>query len=231
MSNGRMRYVLCLLALLWSVAADVPTDEERNTIMKLLTEIRGSVEPPASNMMFLDYSFQVESIVLKWITNCSYLPPLPEDLPSNVSDISVFNEGPKPTYEYVITQLGKEKAFYDYDKDECTDYCFNYRQMVVATANKVGCAQMKCESRANQSSPTYLTACLFTPSKIDMVDRPYTKGESCSACPKGLVCYVNQCAKPSDIPTTTTTSTTSSSSMISPVKVASLLILLLCLIA
>uniref|UniRef100_A0A5K3FUV2 SCP domain-containing protein n=1 Tax=Mesocestoides corti TaxID=53468 RepID=A0A5K3FUV2_MESCO len=51
-----MKKLICLVALVWNVTADVPTLAERKRIVEFHTQIRESVEPTASNMMYLTYS-------------------------------------------------------------------------------------------------------------------------------------------------------------------------------
>uniref|UniRef100_A0A5K3FHA5 SCP domain-containing protein n=1 Tax=Mesocestoides corti TaxID=53468 RepID=A0A5K3FHA5_MESCO len=82
--------------------------------MELLTKLRESVNPPASNMMMLNYSVELESIAKDWISNCSVLAPEPKNLPKNVSFTQSMDFVTRPSFESVIQNMSAEKGIYDY---------------------------------------------------------------------------------------------------------------------
>uniref|UniRef100_A0A5K3G7M9 SCP domain-containing protein n=1 Tax=Mesocestoides corti TaxID=53468 RepID=A0A5K3G7M9_MESCO len=93
---------------------------------------------------------------------------------------------------YTLKQFASQKDNYDYDENRCTGNCDEYKKMVWAASNELGCAQKKCP--AGSDSKTFLhTACLYKPGESNPVERPYTKGSSCSGCPDGFICRRNQC--------------------------------------
>uniref|UniRef100_A0A5K3FSB0 SCP domain-containing protein n=1 Tax=Mesocestoides corti TaxID=53468 RepID=A0A5K3FSB0_MESCO len=188
-----MRKLICLVALIWTVAADVPTLEERNRIMELHTQVRESVEPTASNMMFLRYSSELETLAQGYIVNCSFAPPNPDFLPENVSEIFHLKSGARPTFDEMLQDIASRKQYYDYEKDQCTDACFDYRQMIYAKQTAVGCAQRQCTSQTVDAQARYLTMCLYKPSERYFQERPYKSGVSCSECPEGYICRTKQC--------------------------------------
>uniref|UniRef100_A0A5K3FIN4 SCP domain-containing protein n=1 Tax=Mesocestoides corti TaxID=53468 RepID=A0A5K3FIN4_MESCO len=200
--NGSMKKVLYLAALIWIVSGQVPTVEERTRIMELLTEVRESVDPPASNMMMLTYSSELESIAKDWIANCSVLAPDPRYLPENVSATQSFDYVFRPSFE----------------------------SMVTATATAVGCSQRHCFNRTEHLPAMYYTTCLYKPVKIIITERPYNQGNSCSACPESFTCQRKQCVNISSVVTTSPSTTTSSSATLSPIILVNFSILLLCFI-
>uniref|UniRef100_A0A5K3FV60 SCP domain-containing protein n=1 Tax=Mesocestoides corti TaxID=53468 RepID=A0A5K3FV60_MESCO len=188
-----MRKVLYLVLLVWTVAADVPTLEERNKIMEWHTQVRESVEPTASNMMFMSYSTELESLAQGYIVNCSFAPPDQNFLPENVSEIPHMSIGARPTFDEMLKEFASEKQFYDYENNRCTDSCYDYKQMVSAETSAVGCIQRQCTSQTVDAQAMYLTMCLYKPSDKRLNERPYKSGASCSECPEGYTCRSKQC--------------------------------------
>uniref|UniRef100_A0A5K3FLB7 SCP domain-containing protein n=1 Tax=Mesocestoides corti TaxID=53468 RepID=A0A5K3FLB7_MESCO len=113
--------------------------------------------------------------------------------------------------------------------------------MILATASAISCAQIQRTIQGVFAAETaYLTACLYKPSKAISADKPYNKGNSCSACPDRLTCQRKQCVSIASVETTSplpdtsissTTSTTSVSSMLSRITILYLLYFLCCLLA
>uniref|UniRef100_A0A5K3FU64 SCP domain-containing protein n=1 Tax=Mesocestoides corti TaxID=53468 RepID=A0A5K3FU64_MESCO len=66
-----MLKIIYLLTLLWWAEARSPTDVERNQIVEMLTTSREQVDPPARNMMLMEYSDDLENLAQKWLKNCS----------------------------------------------------------------------------------------------------------------------------------------------------------------
>uniref|UniRef100_A0A5K3FXW6 SCP domain-containing protein n=2 Tax=Mesocestoides corti TaxID=53468 RepID=A0A5K3FXW6_MESCO len=191
--NGDMKKLLCLVSLIWTVAADAPTLDERNRIVQLHTQVRESVEPTASNMMLMSYSTELESLAQQYIVNCSSAPPDPDFLPENVSEIPFISRGVKLTFDEVLKEFVSEKQFYDYENNTCTRACFGYKQMVTAKTTAVGCTERQCYNKTADSEAMYFTMCLYKPADKLLDERPYKSGTSCSECPKGYICRNKQC--------------------------------------
>uniref|UniRef100_A0A5K3FPE5 Venom peptide n=1 Tax=Mesocestoides corti TaxID=53468 RepID=A0A5K3FPE5_MESCO len=62
-----MLTLICLVTLLWWAEANSPTNQERKEIVKLLTTKREPVIPPASNMMLMEYSDDLERLAKSWL--------------------------------------------------------------------------------------------------------------------------------------------------------------------
>ncbi|VDK43504.1 unnamed protein product [Taenia asiatica] len=68
--------------------------------------------------------------------------------------------------------------------------------MVWANTNKMGCAMHQCvELHPALKNPQYLIVCGYKPGGNYEGDWPYEQGPSCSKCPKGQMCFRNQCVK------------------------------------
>uniref|UniRef100_A0A5K3FXV5 SCP domain-containing protein n=1 Tax=Mesocestoides corti TaxID=53468 RepID=A0A5K3FXV5_MESCO len=189
-----MRRVIYLMALIWSAVADVPTEEERTQIVEFLTNLRESVKPPASNMLLMGYSSELETAALKMLANCTSIGLDRDSLPEDALDFAryVFHKG--PAYLEVLTHYASNSQNYNYDRNQCTKSCVNYKVMVLATSNAVGCARRDC-SRQGASPKVYLNICLLKKNGGNVGGQPYKRGESCSECPDGFACERKQCFK------------------------------------
>uniref|UniRef100_A0A5K3F7M4 SCP domain-containing protein n=1 Tax=Mesocestoides corti TaxID=53468 RepID=A0A5K3F7M4_MESCO len=124
-----MRTLIYLVALIWSATAEVPTPEQRKEILELHTNLRESVQPHASNMMLMTYSTELEAITYNWIANCSFITPHPDTLPGDVVDIGEDVEDGMLTIVEMVKRFASEKRFYNYDRNRCTEYCYNYKHV------------------------------------------------------------------------------------------------------
>uniref|UniRef100_A0A5K3EWT3 SCP domain-containing protein n=1 Tax=Mesocestoides corti TaxID=53468 RepID=A0A5K3EWT3_MESCO len=65
--------------------------------------------------------------------------------------------------------------------------------MVRASSTEVGCAIEKCDGAGSSIGKGYLMACLYKPGSEVIRAKPYTKGPTCSHCPKDWKCFRGQC--------------------------------------
>uniref|UniRef100_A0A5K3FX95 LRRNT_2 domain-containing protein n=1 Tax=Mesocestoides corti TaxID=53468 RepID=A0A5K3FX95_MESCO len=70
-----MQSIICLLVFTWNAVAITPNASERDQIMEILTSIWETVDPPAKNMMLLNYSFKLENLTEAWLKNCTEIFP------------------------------------------------------------------------------------------------------------------------------------------------------------
>uniref|UniRef100_A0A5K3FNJ6 SCP domain-containing protein n=1 Tax=Mesocestoides corti TaxID=53468 RepID=A0A5K3FNJ6_MESCO len=186
---------ICLVTLVrWSEAGQLSA-EERAKVLEVHRKIREEVEPPASNMMLMDYSVELEKLAEKWLLNCTY--PLPsasvhpeyEDVEVALqSGYNIENASFEPA-----SRFNSDKEAFKYETNTCTSLCGNYRRIIWATSRQVGCYRHKCEHSDIWTTPRYVMACLYKPGQRNPNVRPYISGSSCSGCPQGLGCYRKQC--------------------------------------
>uniref|UniRef100_A0A5K3FWU9 SCP domain-containing protein n=1 Tax=Mesocestoides corti TaxID=53468 RepID=A0A5K3FWU9_MESCO len=84
---GVMLKLLVLLILTWLVLADVPTVEERKAIVECHTKLREHVNPPASNMMLMNYTIEMENLAVKYLADCR--PPTDGKPFEGTSDLTI----------------------------------------------------------------------------------------------------------------------------------------------
>uniref|UniRef100_A0A5K3F466 SCP domain-containing protein n=1 Tax=Mesocestoides corti TaxID=53468 RepID=A0A5K3F466_MESCO len=232
-----MNKVIITLALLQFVGADIPTVDERTEIVEYLTNLRESVEPPASNMKLMSYSLQLETLAQHHTANCTNPWTDQVSLPEDVYDIGEYYNGKTPPYIAMLTKYASQKESYSYGENLCINQCSEYKHMILAAANAVGCAQNQCKTQGS-SVEENLVVCLIKRNVRDIRKRPYKSGESCSECPGGFACHRKQCydlwalqtnspslvAENSSI---SSASNTSSVMKLSPVMIMNILILVL----
>uniref|UniRef100_A0A5K3FDC9 SCP domain-containing protein n=1 Tax=Mesocestoides corti TaxID=53468 RepID=A0A5K3FDC9_MESCO len=194
-----MRRMIYFFVLIWTAVADVPTKMERTQILEFFTNLRESVDPPASNMLLMRYSSELEKAAQKTLANCSSIGLDRKTLPEDAFDFFRYFFHNGPTYVEMLTHFASNSQNYNYDENKCTRPCLSYKVMVLATSNAVGCAQSDC-TRKGHSSKAYLTICLLKKNGGNAAKKPYKRGDSCSECPDGFACHHKQCLeKPSPV--------------------------------
>uniref|UniRef100_A0A5K3F6E3 SCP domain-containing protein n=1 Tax=Mesocestoides corti TaxID=53468 RepID=A0A5K3F6E3_MESCO len=159
-----LKLIYFVSLLLWAEAYS-PTDPERNQILELLTNVREEVNPPASNMMLMEYSDELEELAKNWLKNCTYILPHGALYPEYKDVVDVLQYGVKrEDASFNLSALfGSEKNAYNYENNTCTSSCANYRRMVWSTASHVGCYQQYCAQSDLSSKSVYIMACLYKP--------------------------------------------------------------------
>uniref|UniRef100_A0A5K3FQQ7 SCP domain-containing protein n=1 Tax=Mesocestoides corti TaxID=53468 RepID=A0A5K3FQQ7_MESCO len=188
---------ICLVTLMWWSEAEQLSAEERAKVLEVHRKIREEVEPPASNMMLMNYSVELEKLAEKWFLNCSYPLPSPSLHPEFEDVEMVLQSGPKPedaSFE-PVSRFQEEKEAYRYESNTCTSLCGNYRRIIWATSRQVGCYRHRCEQGTIWTTSRHVMACFYKPVRLNSDERPYKSGSSCSGCPRGLGCYRKQCTE------------------------------------
>uniref|UniRef100_A0A5K3FLV7 SCP domain-containing protein n=1 Tax=Mesocestoides corti TaxID=53468 RepID=A0A5K3FLV7_MESCO len=179
-----MLSLIYLLALSWHAFAKVPTNEERETIIKCHRKLREEVEPPASNMQLISYSEEMETLVVDLFRYCDRIFPQFDRRYNDVGIIELTSGDKVPQYR----QLCKiNTTISDYDEDNCQKDSLIYLRMINAATTEVGCAMGKCMGE------TEYILCAYNNSVLRFKSRPYEPGTPCEKCPKGYECYRNQC--------------------------------------
>uniref|UniRef100_A0A5K3FES2 SCP domain-containing protein n=1 Tax=Mesocestoides corti TaxID=53468 RepID=A0A5K3FES2_MESCO len=132
-----------------------------------------------------------------------------------VFDFSTYSYQKDSAFLDALTYYGPTRRYYNYDQNKCLVPCHNYKTMVLATLNAIGCYRKIC-FRKRDSSQAYLTMCLLLKNGGNPDGRPYKRGDSCSECPDGFVCRRKQCFDNSSPVTLSPTPTTSIFTMLSP---------------
>uniref|UniRef100_A0A5K3FHC2 Interleukin-2 n=1 Tax=Mesocestoides corti TaxID=53468 RepID=A0A5K3FHC2_MESCO len=70
-----MLLLLCSLPLMRLVAADILLPEERRAMEEFHLQLRENVQPPASNMLLMRFSTELERLINEWLKNCLLKKP------------------------------------------------------------------------------------------------------------------------------------------------------------
>uniref|UniRef100_A0A5K3FZX1 SCP domain-containing protein n=1 Tax=Mesocestoides corti TaxID=53468 RepID=A0A5K3FZX1_MESCO len=182
-----MRRVIYFVALIWCAVADIPTEDQRTQVVEFFTNLRESVDPPASNMMLMRYSLELETKAQNFLDICSSTGLDRNILPKDAIQFGGYVDQRGLAYVDMLNYYASERQYYNYDQNRCTRSCSVYKEMVLATSTAVGCAKGKCNPRG-VSSNRNLTICLLKKTEWNPEERPYRRGDSCSECPDGFDC-------------------------------------------
>uniref|UniRef100_A0A5K3FPP3 Secreted protein n=1 Tax=Mesocestoides corti TaxID=53468 RepID=A0A5K3FPP3_MESCO len=97
--------ICTLIALLWSVVGQAPSEDESSAILEFHRKLRENVNPTASNMMLIVYSDALENYTLQWTANCSNALPDTKDLPTDIGGFVVYRNYQPPNITIVLTNL------------------------------------------------------------------------------------------------------------------------------
>uniref|UniRef100_A0A5K3EPG6 SCP domain-containing protein n=2 Tax=Mesocestoides corti TaxID=53468 RepID=A0A5K3EPG6_MESCO len=201
------------LGISWCAVPENNTDQDRADILEEHTSARGNVTPSASKMRLMRYSVDLENLAMKFAANCTNQSANSTLLPgyTNISVSWVRYVTRKPTYNASLIAFNNPSDNYNYTNNTCNGTCALYIQFVWENTTEVGCGMSRCDqsSSGNAADLRYLVACAYhPPAKITGL-RPYSSGNSCSACPQDFSCYRNQCVNDTSLlPNTTTIPTT-----------------------
>uniref|UniRef100_A0A5K3F059 SCP domain-containing protein n=1 Tax=Mesocestoides corti TaxID=53468 RepID=A0A5K3F059_MESCO len=155
-----MQVFIFLLALSWRVLAEVPSEEDRKTIMECHTKLREEVKPTASNMQLMSYSREMEQMAQEIFSHCDAEDLKPDPKFQNMGFIVLHSLSDKPQYHDLCKV---NSTSYDNKKEDCDLNCLNYRQMVRAKSTQVGCAFGQCITKDDPSTINHLLTCAYKP--------------------------------------------------------------------
>uniref|UniRef100_A0A5K3EZ44 SCP domain-containing protein n=1 Tax=Mesocestoides corti TaxID=53468 RepID=A0A5K3EZ44_MESCO len=186
-----MQKLISLLSVLWLGSVQCLTTDERDAALQYLTQLRENVQPPASNMMLLNYSVELEQMAERYLSRCLGKYPDPSvDTEFNGTAMMIKTYSPhKPTVLQYLQDVQSNAYLCDSQHLQFA-FCQSYRKMLWAQSTEVGCAIHFC-GLSGQSN--YLVGCLYKPGETVPPQKTYEVGESCRQCPHGYTCYRKQC--------------------------------------
>uniref|UniRef100_A0A8C5I1L5 Cysteine-rich secretory protein LCCL domain-containing 1-like n=1 Tax=Gouania willdenowi TaxID=441366 RepID=A0A8C5I1L5_GOUWI len=183
------------------------SEGDMHLILDLHNKLRGQVHPPASNMEYMMWDYELERSAEHWAYSCRW-----EHGPSHMLTQIGQNLGAHwgrdrpPTYH--VQAWYDEVRHYSYPyAQECNPHCplrcsgpvcTHYTQLVWATSNRIGCAINVCYNMnvwgMIWAKAVYLV-CNYSPPGNWWGHAPYKYGTPCSACPAsyGGGCRDNLC--------------------------------------
>uniref|UniRef100_A0A5K3FZG7 SCP domain-containing protein n=1 Tax=Mesocestoides corti TaxID=53468 RepID=A0A5K3FZG7_MESCO len=133
-----MLIIVCLVTVISSVAAKVPTLNQQYGIVGFLAQLRSSVEPPASNMNFVRYSLEMQALANDWASRCSNTYPnvtqFPQFKGTGMTIQTFYNKRPRFSD---VSLIANEASNYNYDRNRCNGVCRNYKTVSSTIAEPI----------------------------------------------------------------------------------------------
>ncbi|XP_027128063.1 GLIPR1-like protein 1 isoform X2 [Larimichthys crocea] len=155
---------------------------------------RSSVNPPASDMLYMTWDEGLAITARAWARHCRfehniYLDDVRRVHPTfNSVGENLWIGSPQSSFTVkgAIQSWVKEKVDYNYNRNACTNKCGHYTQVVWASSYKVGCAVQLCQNGViggfgNRETVNFVCNYAVGGNVIGM--RPYeSQGTACSRC-------------------------------------------------
>ncbi|KAJ7345704.1 hypothetical protein JRQ81_001654 [Phrynocephalus forsythii] len=169
-------------------------DDHKEIIVNMHNAIRSDVQPPASNMMKMEWSEEAAKNAAKCIEKCSLVPSSIEDRTVQgtiCGEISLQTNYPAK-WESIIENFSKGYKYFKYGvgKTDPTKDVYGYTQMIWHNSNRVGCATAICPQAENK----FFYLCRYCPSGniVGQLEKPYKEGPPCGDCRNS--CQDNLCS-------------------------------------
>ncbi|NXF71444.1 PI16 inhibitor, partial [Sclerurus mexicanus] len=191
LSSGLPPVVLLLtvLELSWSLS-----EEEKKIILEEHNRYRSQVSPPARAMMKMSWDTQLEALAQSDAEKCIWK----HDGESGQQEENLFAMAPTQDLKIAVNKWNEERKFYSLVTAKCVpgQMCGNYKQVVWADTERIGCGAKVCEKiEGLKAENKHLLVCKYSPPGNEDGRKPYWEGPSCSMCPKGTACVNNLCGE------------------------------------
>ncbi|XP_078689930.1 cysteine-rich secretory protein LCCL domain-containing 2-like isoform X3 [Branchiostoma floridae x Branchiostoma belcheri] len=173
------------------------TSAEKLALLQKHNELRGRVQPYASNMEEMVWDEKLAISSQQWADQCIWEHGPSWLLPLIGQNLAVHTRLDKPLVELVQMWYDEHHDF-TYPSYCRGPMCTHYTQMVWATTTKVGCAIRLCETMqvwGEEWPKTLYLVCDYSSKGNWIGYAPYKRGRPCSQCPPkyGGRCANNLC--------------------------------------
>ncbi|NXP29740.1 PI16 inhibitor, partial [Scytalopus superciliaris] len=168
-------------------------EEEKKIILDEHNRYRSQVSPTARAMMKMTWDTKLEALAQSDAEKCIWK----HNNESGQQEENLFALDPTQDLKFAVREWNEEKKFYSLMSAKCVpgQMCGNYKQLVWADTERVGCEAKFCEKiKVMEAENKRLLVCKYSPLGNENGRKPYWKGPPCSMCPKGTVCVNNLCA-------------------------------------
>ncbi|XP_076450620.1 cysteine-rich venom protein LEI1-like isoform X2 [Babylonia areolata] len=156
--------------------------EEQKEIVDLHNQLRGSADPPASNMMMLRWDAELAMIAQKWADNCHIGHDKNKDrnIPGRITVDQNIAAG-TTTWTQAINLWHREVDDFTYDDQSMNQNLLkigHYTAVMWASKTLIGCGRQECKGS------TY-HVCNYAEggNMVGQLHHPYDSGEPCGDCP------------------------------------------------
>lgn len=163
------------------------SETEKNDIVKQHNMLRGSIEPPAADLLAMKWDDRLAEVAEKWAKQCVNRHDKVRSIPTLGSTTVGQNvAGGQPNWTVAIQAWWDEIHMWKYGPEPDSYLGYNgwlkvghFTQMAQNGTYLVGCGFAVCE---NEHYRRYYV-CNYAAGQSDL-GKPYTLGERCSKCPK-----------------------------------------------
>ncbi|VDM20595.1 unnamed protein product [Hydatigera taeniaeformis] len=127
---GLLARIVILVAFIAVTWCQPPTDAERAQILEAHLAVRENVYPPATNMMLMEYSYELEHLADYWAALCEFKHPDPKLHPHyrGLGQNIAIMGGMTPTFTEAVCAYRSENKYYNYFNKSCSGMCGHYTQ-------------------------------------------------------------------------------------------------------
>ncbi|XP_078606726.1 cysteine-rich secretory protein LCCL domain-containing 2-like isoform X4 [Branchiostoma floridae x Branchiostoma japonicum] len=173
------------------------TNAEKLALLQKHNELRGKVQPYASNMEEMVWDEKLAISSQQWADQCIWEHGPSWLLPLIGQNLAVHTRLDKPLVELVQMWYDEHHDF-TYPSYCRGPMCTHYTQMAWATTTRMGCSITLCDTIevwGDRWPRTLYLACDYTPKGNWIGYAPYKRGRPCSQCPPkyGGRCANNLC--------------------------------------
>ncbi|KAL0963077.1 hypothetical protein UPYG_G00349370 [Umbra pygmaea] len=173
---------------------DITDEKFINDCVRIHNDNRSSVNPPASNMLYMTWDDALAVTARAWARFCVFKHNIYLKEVSRIHPVftsvgeNIWVGAPPSTFSVSGALLAwvDEVKDYNYQSNVCQPgkICGHYTQVVWATSYKVGCAVQMCpngiEDFSNNAGAIFV--CNYATAGNYVGEKPYQEGEECSAC-------------------------------------------------
>jgi len=183
------------------LVANELTAEEKQYIVDEVNLRRGQVDPPATNMIRLQYDDDVADVAKDFTRECRFDN---NDMPftdkfswlGEVFYSTTSIDSNRVVIRKAINSWFQQRNFYNFDTQECRPgkSCGTYTELVWAENTSIGCGITTCRNmmvRGKLRPRMTIFVCNVGPGGNYIGEDPYRSGTSCSQCPPGEDCVCN----------------------------------------
>lgn len=169
------------------------SETDKDLITKLHNDYRGSVQPPATDLVKLIWDDRLAAVAQKWANQCQAAHDQERSIPSIGLSIGQNVAGGYRTWNKAVKMWWDEIRMWRYGRDPDSYLGYgnwrkigHFTQMAQNGTYLLGCGYAVC---ANSTFTRYFV-CDYAAGQSNLA-APYTRGRRCSACPR--TCRDGQC--------------------------------------
>ncbi|KAK7886005.1 hypothetical protein WMY93_025626 [Mugilogobius chulae] len=156
----------------------------QSEIVDVHNEFRRNVQPPAQDMLQMDWDDKLVPSIQAWVDGCVFTHGKPSTRMLDGYELgeNLFKSSSPVSWTSVVTAWHNEVNNFEYPTSSTNGKPIgHYTQVIWNSSYKIGCAMAKCPN------DIYFFGCRYYRAGNFRGWKPYTKGESCGMCPNNCV--------------------------------------------